>query len=192
MLSSDLRESEEIKSKQSDFIGKANSVIANFKTVHRDICTEIFNSQCCSFYGCEAWRLSDPSINAFFVTWRKAVRRLWNLSFMTRSSLLPLLMNCKPVQLQIYQRTLTMCSLMLNSDNEKIKFISNLSVLNQGLIGGNMQFLQHLDMNVEVSQVDRNRVEMIRELTRCKEQILYLPEFPDCDIDNMLNYISIF
>jgi len=188
----DLRESDEIRAKQSDFIGKANSVIANFKTVPRDMCAKLFNSQCCSFYGCEAWKITDPDVNAFFVTWRKAVRRLWNLPFTTRSSLLPELMKCKPIQHQIYQRCQLMCSSMLRSDNVKINYISNLSLVNNGLIGVNMAFLRNMDMSFVISSTEKDRANIIRELVSCRERTLNLDQFTDSEIETMLDFMSTF
>ena len=192
VIRSDLKDTDEIKAKQSDFIGKANSVIANFRTVQRDVCTQIFNSQCCSFYGCEAWKLYHPDVNAFFTTWRKAVRRLWNLPYTTRSSLLPHLMKCKPIQQQIYQRCLAMCTAMLKSENEKINFISNLSLKNSGIIGQNMQFLKSVNLNFDFLPADDDRVRLIKELTLCKETTLYLSYFSICDIQTMIDSISTF
>ena len=192
VLCDDLKEREEIRAKQSDFIGKTNSVIANFRTVQREICSRLFNAQCCSFYGCEAWKLSDPNVNGFFVTWRKAVRRLWNLPNTTRSALLPDLMNCRSAQHQIYQRSQGMYSTMLASDNDKIRFISNLSVVNLGFIGSNLQFLQGQDMDCQMSEAEKDRVKIIKELSNCKERSLSLPQFTDNEIDLMLKIVSTF
>ena len=49
-------------------------------------------SLCCtSFYGCELWGLACDQVLDFCITWRKGVRRVWDLPYMTHCYLLPLL-----------------------------------------------------------------------------------------------------
>jgi len=60
--------------------------------------------------GCELWSLDDSSINAFGVTWRKALRRILNTPPDTHNNLLPLLLGntlpflaiCVSVQHDLY------------------------------------------------------------------------------------------
>ena len=61
-MSNDLSEDEEIRYKQCDFIGRVNSVCANFKSAPRDVVSKIFTAQCCHLYGCQAW--ARASINS--------------------------------------------------------------------------------------------------------------------------------
>ena len=72
-----------------DFIGRTNSMISTFKGVNRDTLSKIFNAQCCHYYGCQAWALNDDKVSSFYTC--KAMRKLWYLPNMARSSLLPLL-----------------------------------------------------------------------------------------------------
>ena len=85
-----------------------------------------------------------------------------------------------------------MCTAMLKSDNEKINFISNLSLKNSGIIGQNMQFLKSVNLNFDFLPADDDRVRLIKELTLCKETTLYLSYFSICDIQTMIDSISTF
>ena len=76
MISWNLSEESEIKTKISDFIGRANSLSANFKGTSRYIASHIFRSQCYHLYGCQAWSLESQYIDRFDVTWRKTIRKL--------------------------------------------------------------------------------------------------------------------
>ena len=53
----DLKENEEINHKRNDFIGRANSVISNFKHVDKNVSSRVFMSQCCHLFGSQAWLL---------------------------------------------------------------------------------------------------------------------------------------
>ena len=46
----DLREVEEISKKRCDFIGRTNSLLANFKSIQKEILSRVFSSQCCHMY----------------------------------------------------------------------------------------------------------------------------------------------
>ena len=55
----DLKENEEINHKRNDFIGRANSVISNFKHVDKNVSSGVFMSQCCHLFGSQAWLLDS-------------------------------------------------------------------------------------------------------------------------------------
>ena len=136
------------------------------------------------------WALTDPSINSFFVTWRKAVRRLWCLPYTARSALLHGLMDNLSAQRQIYTRSQRMSNVMLLHENEKICFIANVSMSTSGLIGSNLRFLQQVVTNAEVDNA--YRLCMLRELTLCRENTLAIHGLTNTDIDVFINFISTF
>ena len=193
LLNNDLNESGEVRSKQCDFIGKSNSVMANFRTVPREICSILFNRQCCSFHGCEAWNLTDPSVNKIFITWRKSVRRLWNLPPMARSALLNLLMNCPTLSEQIFQRCRNIYTTMLNNKSQKISYITRISIQYGGLVGNNLRYITEVtgrpdDVPVAITE----RANMVYELNMCRENYLYLEHFTDNEIELLISEISTF
>ena len=61
-------------------------------------------------------------INNFCTTWRKSVRRLFNLNYMTRSKYLPHILDCPEimVQLQIYSRFASIHEACINSHNKVV------------------------------------------------------------------------
>ena len=57
-----------------------------------------------SLYGCKLWDVSHRYTNNFFVSWRKAIRRMFKLPYRTHSCLLHLIINDLPVDGQIQLR----------------------------------------------------------------------------------------
>jgi hypothetical protein len=55
---------------------------------------KLFNSFCCSCYGCELWDLQAAALNDFCVAWRIALRRIWRLPRTSHSRSLLLIANC--------------------------------------------------------------------------------------------------
>merc|ERR1712079_176393 len=123
-----LSEELEIEHKVGDFIGRTNSLIANFKGIHRNIISHIFCTQCCHLYGCQAWALDSKYLDRFDVPWRKAIRKLWYLPYRARSKMLPILVNSQSVRDHASIRFIKMYNSMYSGKNYKMKVLCNISV----------------------------------------------------------------
>ena len=104
-IRSDLRESDEIIHKRSDFIGRVNYVLASFSKADASVKREIFDKQCCHLYGCETWQLNDCDITKFYKTWNHGARRVFDLPRCTHTRFLEYFVGHQYVQDQIYKRS---------------------------------------------------------------------------------------
>ena len=123
-----LTESEEITQKRNDFIGRANSVISNFKHVDRNVSSRVFMSQCCHLFGSQAWQLDSKSITGFSTVWRKAIMKLWCLPNTTRSDIVPYLVGAPPPEEQLFHRIAKMCNSIRKGFNSKMLLVLQMSV----------------------------------------------------------------
>ena len=82
-------------------IVKTNVLLSPFHNVSTNCLYKIFISICMSLYGCQLWDVSHKFTNNFFVSWRKAIRRMFKLPYRTQSCLLHLIINDLPVDGQI-------------------------------------------------------------------------------------------
>ena len=96
-------ENEEINHKRNDFIGRANSVISNFKHVDKIVSARVFMSQCCHLFGSQAWLLDSQYIKSFSTTWLKAIRKLWCLPNTTRLNIMPYLVGAPQLEEQLFR-----------------------------------------------------------------------------------------
>ena len=60
-----------------------NSILNTFTNVYVSVKYKLLKSYCMPLYGCVLWDFDSVNINQFYVTWRKAIRRLFNLSIDT-------------------------------------------------------------------------------------------------------------
>ena len=68
--------------------------------------------------GCVLWDFDSDNINRFYVAWRKAIRRLFNISNRTHSRDIHLICIDIPVKVQLYKRfNKFMCTLLSNGDS---------------------------------------------------------------------------
>ena len=204
IVSCDLSEKEEIRAKQLDFIGRTNSVIANFKGVVRSTLSKVFVSHCCHYYGAQAWSLTDRSLPSFYTCWRKAIRKLWCIPNIARSSLLPLLVCIKKMQEEVISRIAYVYSSIYKGHNSKILNLlqHSINLEHMGIMGGNIRSISkhwrcgfELLVNNNVISCDsetQSRVKAIRELTQCLENARILMDCHTEEILLMRNHIATY
>ena len=75
----------EINVKKGDHVGGVNSVTVNLAGMSDQVIMQVFNSQCCHYYGSAAWNLTDKHVSQFYAMYNKCVRRLLNLPYKTHT-----------------------------------------------------------------------------------------------------------
>ena len=113
----------------SDFNRRVNVLLSRFCYCHTDTKIRLFQMYCLSLYGCSLWDLSHRSMDKFYTTWRKAVRRVVNVHPMTHCALIPLIIDTPSIDITIQCRLLNFINRMSVSDNEYNRLAYNL-VLN--------------------------------------------------------------
>jgi hypothetical protein len=83
----------------------------------------LFNSYCCSHYGCELWDLQCSAIDDYSTAWRIAMRQVWRLPRYSHSRFLPLIANCLPIFDTICLRVCNFISSCANSDSFLLSFV---------------------------------------------------------------------
>ena len=136
-------ENEEINHKRNDFIGRANSVISNFKHVDKNVSSRVFMSQCCHLFGSQAWLLDSRCIKSFSTTWRKEIRKLWCLPNTTRSNIVPYLVGAPPLEEQLFRRVAKMYNAIRQGFNSKLLLLLDISVCSSkmGIMGVNTKLI---------------------------------------------------
>ena len=106
-----------VKSIIADFNRETYVLLSCFYNVGTNCLYKIFISICMSLYGCQLWDVSHKYINKFYVSWRKAIRRMFNLPYHTHSCLLHLTINDLPVDGQIQLRIMKFFNCMYTNKN---------------------------------------------------------------------------
>ncbi len=76
-----LSESEEIRHKRVEFIGRVNGLLVQHGDVNPEMQMYFLSAYCCHFYGSQSWDLSDPHILFINTAWNSVVRIIWKLPF---------------------------------------------------------------------------------------------------------------
>ncbi len=78
-IRNDQSESDDIRHKQGDFIGRFNGLLAKYHDAIPEVLMQLTSSYCTHLYGSQAWQFNDTNVHRMFTTWNKAIRRIWNL-----------------------------------------------------------------------------------------------------------------
>jgi hypothetical protein len=113
----DLSDRSDIAKRRNVFVGQVNNLLCQFSALDSFTLNKLFNSFCCSFYGCELWDLQAPALNDFCVAWRIALRRIWRLPRTSHSRLLPLIANCMPLLDCVCRRFIRFADSCVNSES---------------------------------------------------------------------------
>eukprot|EP00920_Eleutheroschizon_duboscqi_P024080 GHVT01059809.1.p1 GENE.GHVT01059809.1~~GHVT01059809.1.p1 ORF type:complete len:557 (-),score=-38.71 GHVT01059809.1:104-1774(-) len=95
-----------IKNSIKSFNSRVNGLLANFSHCDINIKYKLFKTYCMPLYGSQLWDISHLDTNYFFVTWRKAIRKILRVPYNTHCALLPYICRDLPVDTQIHSRTL--------------------------------------------------------------------------------------
>ena len=121
---------------------KSNALVSNFGKLATSSKIEIFKSHCHSLYGCSLLDLDCASLEKLRICWRQCCRKIMNLSQITRSKLIPHLMNSCEISNIVQQRTLNFYIGGLSHDNLLIRnFFYNSFTGNYSFVQRNLNII---------------------------------------------------
>lgn len=142
---------------------------------------------CCSWYGCQTWYLVSGPVTQMDVEWRKAVRRVLNMPYQTRSQLLPLLVKGRLFTSQHQSRVNKFISTFLTYENNHAKFIGDRARRSTaGALGRNfVRWLHTTDVHLIDAEL-LTRAHAIRELIDTRDGVNFIPGFNSDEIQQTI------
>ncbi len=89
------------------FNAKVNMVKSHFHHIDSDGLYQIFKTYCMPLYGSQLWDYDNQFIDKFYIAWRKAIRKLFDLPNMTHCNLLPYICDDVAPNMQLYRRVIS-------------------------------------------------------------------------------------
>ena len=81
-------------------------------------CLQLF---CTDAYGCQLWNFESRDVHNLYVAWRKVVRKLWRLPYISECNLLHTINNSLPIHRSLEKRGIKSIWSCLNSENCVVK-----------------------------------------------------------------------
>ena len=124
-------------------IRQVNNVLCYFQRLPPSTKYKLFCAYCTSFFGCELWSLTSEKVDSFCSTWRKSIRRIWNLPPQTHCKFLPLICDCFPIMDELCRRHINFVKSCVGHQCPLIRSLSLHAIFNSrgfSPIGQNIAF----------------------------------------------------
>ena len=194
----------------NDLITRTNYVMAKFSMCNYLTRAKLFNTYCTSYYGSPLWNLNN--IDNFYCTWRKCIRRVWNIPNRTHNRYLPYIHDVTDVQSQLLSRFASFYYDTVHSNNPLVRLCQKLSMASNSNVGCNLRHLMYkLNDNSSIlssktKQTFRNAVKariclnqdsitctngsLIRELCLIRDHVLTCP-FDGSDVQTCIEELCV-
>ena len=141
IVSRDLSDTQDVRQKTWSFISSVNKLNCKFHSVPANVRSNLLQTYCCAWYGCQIWRFDSKQAGQLNTEWNKSVRRTLNLPYRTHTELLPHLVGNSNFSTQHIKRFVNFFDNMLHSENKHVRFIAQRALQNtNGVLGLNRAY----------------------------------------------------
>jgi hypothetical protein len=169
-------------------------------TLSPELKCNLFAKYCCSFYGIQLVNLFSNETTEIYISWRKALRCLWNVHPQTHGEILAVISDMIPIQLNIYKRYCKFITQCITSKNPIVKAISNMAIVNPysschknytNLFtrDGACKISSFVNEWSQRSQVIENHCILIKELISVRDNQCQLSGFNTDDVTDFLTIL---
>ena len=102
---------------KNDLIWRTNYVMSRFGCCSANVRSYLFRTYCTSYYGSPLWKLDSKRVQQFYTTWRKCVRKIWNVPYRTHCNLLCHLYEGPGIEADLLKRFMVFYTNVINSSN---------------------------------------------------------------------------
>jgi len=159
---------------QDMLCGQINNVLCYFGHLYPVLKLKLLKIYCYSLYGSVLWDLDHSKLTSLCCTWRKGLRRTWDLPYRTHCNLLPVLCNCLPMYDELCRRTAAFINQCLNSDCDLVNRLTHYGIHVERMrssLGRNAQLCCARYGVGSISQVDNSAVRKSFDATVSAELI---------------------
>ena len=130
----------------NELYGKTNLLLRQLGQCQWLILYKLFNTYCMSLYGCQLWNYAnDRVLEKFCIAWRKCVRRIIHVPYMTHSNLIHVICNDEDIRIKLYKRVLNFVRNALQSNNGCVKIVMKLiSEGSQSAVSDSLVYIQSI------------------------------------------------
>jgi exonuclease III len=139
-----------IQRAQHELYARVNSLHAKFHFCTYDVLRTLFISYCTSFYGSCLWKLGRTDLEPLAISWRKCIRRLFDLSNRTHSRFIPSIIGLPDLPTLLLNRFARFYSRCFYSPNSIVASCARASLASKSNVNMNVN---HLCFSLNVDHV---------------------------------------
>ena len=129
----------------NDLNCRFNNVLADFAHCICSTLSVLFKTYCMNIYGSQIWPYSKNCPSKFYISWRKAIRKLWKIHYRTHNKFIHIINNGMPIGIPLEKRCIKYLWNLINSNCKLYNNIVKLSLNNVSntIIGENMRYFMY-------------------------------------------------
>ena len=185
-----------VKKAKCEFWKSFNIFLSDLGHLPPDIKTKLFQQYCCSFYGSQLWDLNSKRVNELCIAWRKALRILWKVPYMTHCNIIEGLAGFDPLFVQLQRRFLKFIKKCIVSKNIKIKTVTSIAIDNpMSRVSINYSTI-HRTYGISneikyVNCVDQCSINLLYEVILIRDHYLQCGDFTLQEINDIISHICL-
>ena len=191
-----------VKQTSCDMYSKLNLLLRQFNMADCDVIYFLFKSYCVSAYGSQLWDFESAKVKDFFTSWRKCVRRIYNLPCRTHSCLLSSICCDRNIDVQLHNRCLNFVSTALHSKNVCVSLLCKIALSgSRSAVCNSINYICHqysvTKYHLLEKQCTRHLVEPVISIgakrnAECIRDFINLRSSEQCDdIDNIIEFLCV-
>ena len=187
----DEKSDHDILKSRGEFIGNIHSLYQELERINPYLFLRLVNIYLSSFYGSNLWDLNSPSAYKLYSTWNTMIRNNFDLPYGTHRFILQQF-NCrKPLQQEFYNRFVKFVSHIEKCGKEEVLHLCNMQKHDsRSIFGKNYKDIFIFKKDVTVPYVtaveDAWKINFVKELISLRCNQMFVPEFEDRDLEDML------
>ena len=138
----------------TDINMRLNNLLAEFSHCDSGTLSTLFRTHCINIYGCQTWRYNGNYLDKLYTTWRKAIRRVWEKTYIMHNKLVHLINKSCSINTVLEKRSIKFIWTLINSPNQLYNQIVKYSLYNcTTIIGENVRYFMN---KYDISRDDWN------------------------------------
>ena len=103
----------------ADMNMRLNNLLSEFSQCESGTLSTFFMTYCMNIYiyGCQTWKYNGNYLDKFCTTWRKAIRRVWKMTYRTHNKLVHLINKSCPINTVLEKRNIKFIWTLINNQN---------------------------------------------------------------------------
>ena len=107
----------------TDMNMRVHNLLAKLSHCDSGTLSTLFRTYYINIYGCQTWIYNGNNLDIFYITWRKAIRRVWKIAYRTHNKLVHLINKSCSINAVLEKRSFKFIWTLIHSQNLLYKHI---------------------------------------------------------------------
>ena len=184
-----------VSAANAQFWKSFNILRADFGHIKSSLQCLLFKQYCCSFYGAPLWSLRSKAVMTLCTSWRKALRKIWGVHYMTHCNIVALLSDCPPLENALKYRFQKFHECIMRTGSDFMKLVIMNALRNPFSVFCDNRnevncFLEG-EMNTKQNDDTVSVVNVLKELIEIRNQVSVCDMFSLHEVEQMIEDICI-